>query len=139
MIDNNSEALNLMVAANVLLAAGALLLIVWARSLLQQLERRFQELEQRQSADATDSALLGFLDHRLSMLDERLQNLQINVAPVVESADPSPESSARPFDYAVRMARQGAGVEDLVRACGLSSTEAELIHRVHGMTSAVTH
>lgn len=37
-----------------------------------------------------------------------------------------------PMDNAVRMAQHGAGVDELVRACGLSTSEARLLIRVHG-------
>lgn len=36
-----------------------------------------------------------------------------------------------PIDNAVRMARGGAGVEDLQRACGLNSGEAQLLMKLH--------
>jgi hypothetical protein len=44
--------------------------------------------------------------------------------------------SALPFENAMRMARQGASIEDLTRSCGLSLGEARLIHRMHGRNAA---
>lgn len=48
-----------------------------------------------------------------------------------------PESAAPgqpplPIENAVRMARHGAGVEDLTRSCGLSLGEARLMLKLHG-------
>lgn len=41
-----------------------------------------------------------------------------------------------PFENAARMARQGATVEELTRACGLSLGEARLVQRMHGRNVA---
>ena len=139
MIDTTTKAMNLMLAANVLLAGGVLLLIVWARSLFLRLEARFQQLEQRELPDVGDRALIGVVDYRLGQLDERLQSMQFETPVGAKPADPILNGAGQPFDYAVRMARQGAGVEDLVHAFGLSPTEAELIHRVHGIPAETTH
>ena len=88
MIDNTTEAMNLMLAANVLLAGGVLLLIVWARSLFLRLEARFQQLEQRELPDAGDRGLIGALDHRLGQLDERLQRMQFETPRRLETGRP---------------------------------------------------
>lgn len=82
-----------------------------------------------------DNALCGFLDHRLALLHRRLDELT-EARPQTEATpkqEPVAKVPAMPFEYAVRMARQGAGVEDLVQACGLNRAEATLIHRVHGV------
>ncbi len=84
---------------------------------------------------AQDNALCGFLDHRLALLHRRIDALA--ESPRVSEPGPKPEPvtkvPAMPFEYAVRMAKQGAGVDDLVQACGLNRAEATLIHRVHGV------
>lgn len=36
-----------------------------------------------------------------------------------------------PMENAVRMAKQGASIDDITRNCGLSATEAKLLVRVH--------
>lgn len=49
-------------------------------------------------------------------------------------AAPSPEPAAgveRLYDRAIRMARQGARVDDLTESCGLGRAEAELVVRLH--------
>ncbi len=84
---------------------------------------------------AQDNALCGFLDHRLALLHRRIDALA--EAPKAPEPKPAPEPVAKvpamPFEYAVRIAKQGAGVDDLVQACGLNRAEATLIHRVHGV------
>ena len=84
---------------------------------------------------AQDNALCGFLDHRLALLHRRIDALAATPkAPETKpAAEPVAKVPAMPFEYAVRMARQGAGVDDLVQACGLNRAEATLIHRVHGV------
>ena len=42
------------------------------------------------------------------------------------------------FENAVRMAKQGASVEDLTRSCGLNIGEAQLIKRLHGRARPVS-
>ena len=81
-----------------------------------------------------DNALCGFLDHRLALLHRRIDALASAPKDPEPRATPEPVAKvpAMPFEYAVRMARQGAGIEDLVQACGLNRAEATLIHRVHG-------
>ena len=124
----------------ILLASNALLVAVVGFTL-----HRFRQLVQRNEQfwaspvgtqliekQDPDAALLGFLDHRLSMLQD---NLLRGVAQreISKSEPPAmPKPASMPFDYAARLARQGAGVEDLVQACGLTHAEASLIHRVHG-------
>jgi hypothetical protein len=80
-----------------------------------------------------DAVLCGFLDHRLRLLqDEILRRVGQRETEKPEPGPVAAKPAAMPFEYAARMARQGAGVDDLVRACGLSRAEAGLIHRVHG-------
>ena len=89
---------------------------------------------------AQDNALCGFLDHRLALLHRRIDALA--ETPRAPEPKPKPEPVAKvpamPFEYAVRMAKQGAGVDDLVQACGLNRAEATLIHRVHGVEPGET-
>ena len=74
----------------------------------------------------SDTVLVGQLEHRLAMIDDRLDKLTRQKA----SAN-NITSSELPFDYAVRMAKQGASEEDLTRTCGLNKAEAQLMRRLH--------
>jgi hypothetical protein len=41
-------------------------------------------------------------------------------------------SSERPYSRASRLAQEGASIDDLIRICGLSRAEAELLVMLHG-------
>lgn len=97
-------------------------------------------------ASFDDRELRRMFDRRLTILEERLlqtvrqQNKQTPAAP---SAPVPPLKNELPVEYAVRMARSGAGVDDLVQGCGLNIGEAQLLLRLHSTNrkpaTAVTH
>ena len=47
-----------------------------------------------------------------------------------------PAQARLPIDNAVRMARHGASIEDLIRNCGLNIGEAQLMRKLHGNARA---
>ena len=73
-----------------------------------------------------DTVLSGFLERRLAMLQERVEELARR--PV---SAPAPQSGELPFEHAARMAKFGATAEELTRTCGLNEAEAKLVCRVH--------
>ena len=75
--------------------------------------RRLAELEARVAA--TNSAV--------SHLSERM------VRPPQPTA--APAASSPGYQIAIRLAKGGAPREELISKCGLSSHEAELVHRLH--------
>jgi uncharacterized protein DUF2802 len=57
----------------------------------------------------------------------------------VDRPQQAPQSAAAVtpgYQVAIRLARSGASREELMSGCGLSRGEAELVHRLHGHTSA---
>ncbi len=60
----------------------------------------------------------------VTQLTERIEH------PVTPAA-PSPGASPG-YQIAIRLARGGASSEELIRGCGLTRTEAELVRRLHG-------
>jgi hypothetical protein len=71
---------------------------------------------------------------RNDYLEIRLAALQKLVDELSASSNPGRTSGSShdlPFENAVRMAKQGATVEDLTRSCGLNVGEAQLIRRLH--------
>ena len=62
---------------------------------------------------------ISTLEQRLRRLTERQDQLDLR--------DPMQQTYA----HAIRLAQQGAGVNDLVENCGLARGEAELLLRVH--------
>ena len=75
--------------------------------------RRLADLEARIAA--TNVAV--------SQLGERLERPQQLTA--------APAASSPGYQIAIRLAKAGAAREELISKCGLSSHEAELVHRLH--------
>jgi|SRR5579871_2131472 len=84
------------------------------RAALENVSRRLAALET--VMDATKISV--------SDLGERFTQLQQVTSPVT--------AAAAGYQAAIRMARSGAGLQELIASCGLSTTEAELIQRLHG-------
>ena len=81
---------------------------------------------ERQPSTHPDAVLTGFLERRLAMLQERVEELARR--PV---SAPASQPGELPFEHAARMAKFGATAEELTRTCGLNEAEARLICRVH--------
>ncbi len=82
-----------------------------------------------------EAVLSGFLERRLAVMHQRLNELSMQLDEV--SATPPPAQQKTNFmGHAVRMAKNGAGVDDLVRVCGLGPAEARLVHKLHGQRAA---
>lgn len=127
----------ILLGSHALLAAAAAIAVQRFRALVRRNEAFWGspvgEQMRESAASDTDTALLGFLEHRLNLLHERIDRLgSTAVAEPEPRLEPNPRYPAMPFEYAVRMAKNGAGVDELIRACGLSRAEARLICRVHG-------
>ncbi|MBT8085201.1 MAG: DUF2802 domain-containing protein [Woeseia sp.] len=83
-----------------------------------------------------DTDLRRMVDRRMTMFEARLTKLvteQQNALPLVAAAPVPPLKNELPVEYAVRMARSGATVDDLVRGCGLNIGEAQLLLRMHAV------
>jgi alkylation response protein AidB-like acyl-CoA dehydrogenase len=106
---------------------ATLAFIRWRRATLAQTEvllanhnivlQRLADLEAR--VDATQVSL--------SRLGERLERPQQVASP---TAAPAPG-----YQIAIRLAKGGASREELISGCGLSTHEAELVHRLHAPQS----
>ena len=85
-----------------------------------------------QARSDAEAVLAGFLEQRLAMIHERLNDLADRV-----ERDTGSAPAAEPlFSHAVRLAQNGANAADLVKACGLNEAEARLMCRLHGRTAA---
>ncbi len=78
------------------------------------------------AGSASEAVLPRALEHRLIMLQDQLeelasQNTRMSV----------PQPTELPIEYALRMAKRGASVEDLTQTCGLNKAEAQLMWRLH--------
>lgn len=113
------------------IAVGLLLLnllLLWRPRRDQADERTLRALQQDLRALTTAAVGMG---ERLTQLERRQRNL-------AERQDQMDiyETGNQPYDHAIQMAQQGARPEDLVKACGLSVSEAELITIMHRLDKA---
>lgn len=92
-----------------------------------------QEVRQEVKALA---ASLNVLSERVIRIESRLDRVQ--------EREPRPAPANReggnrmPFEFAIKLALQGADVDELVNLCGLTRSEAELIRSLHRATNAPT-
>lgn len=129
----------LLIANGLIVAAGAIAIYrLWRLASRYEAFRNSPAGAPPAEQPDSDAVLCGFLDHRLRLMKEDIQRSLGEQRPVkaAELPQPPPKTAAMPFEYAVRLARQGAGIDDLVQACGLSRAEARLVHRVHGSARA---
>jgi hypothetical protein len=74
---------------------------------------------------------LGEIEAGLALLDSRIAEIARQIDEPV-SAAPAPTTGASPsYPIAIRLARNGATVEQLMESCGLGRQEAELVKRLH--------
>jgi uncharacterized protein DUF2802 len=79
---------------------------------------------------------------RLDGLDARLVATRNAIAQITETLErvsrkeTTGNRAIAGYPIAIRLARGGAGVDELVATCGLSPNEAELVCRIHGAASA---
>jgi alkylation response protein AidB-like acyl-CoA dehydrogenase len=126
-VETSSVELALLVGRAVFLVFSFVLATIafvrWRRATLAQTEvvlanhavllRRLADLETR--VDATNVTV--------SQLLERIRKPQ-------QVASPTPVATPG-YEIAIRLAKSGASRDELISGCGLSASEAELVHRLH--------
>ena len=107
----------------VLLAAAEVIRGIRNNSQMRQQEAVMRRLQSDVHALCAGAINMGnymsALEQKLRRLAERQDQLDLR--------DPMQQTYA----HAIRLAQQGAGVNDLVENCGLAQGEAELLLRVH--------
>ncbi len=116
-----------------------LAILVWLLRQQQTLKQQFQLLEERVQRSNEDVAGLCSaavaVDRRLAANDSRLNsivdqvNTQRQTVTNVAPAEPIPASG---YEDVIQKIRNGVGIEELVRDCGLTRDEAVLLMRLHG-------
>ncbi len=127
--------------ANAILLAGAALALLRNRAESRRLRALFDSPLAAALAPETydDRELRRMFDRRCTMLEKRLEQLvERSSRAAADAARPAlpPQKNELPVEYAVRMARSGASIDDLVRGCGLNRGEAQLLLRLHANKSA---
>lgn len=120
------------------LAANSLILVL-ACMALSRFERRCKRIEEFWDSPTGIALADEDDDMREQMeatrrLEQRLSELQraVKVMEIKAPQQTPPVERSVPIENAVRMARQGASVEELTRNCGLNIGEARLMQRLHG-------
>ena len=134
--------LNAVILSNALiLSAAAIALVRFERRVRH--DRKFWEslngaaLQDSVEPQSNEEAVLsGCLERRLAVMHQRLNELSMQLDEVSATPTPAqPQQKSHFMGHAVRMAKNGAGADDLVRVCGLSPAEARLVHKLHGQRS----
>ena len=139
-IDDSILQYGLLLANAILLAAAALAL-VRGRAEARRLRALFDSPLAAALAPEPydDRELRRMFDRRCSMLEKRLELLVERSSQAAQArplAAVPPQKNELPVEYAVRMARNGASIDDLVRGCGLNKGEAQLLLRLHSRKPA---
>lgn len=127
--------------SNAILLAAAAIALVRARAEARRLRSLFDSPLAAALAPEPydDRELRRMFDRRCSMLEKRLELLVERSTRDAQAAPlPAvpPQKNEMPVQYAVRMARSGASIDDLVRGCGLNKGEAQLLLRLHARSPA---
>ena len=93
-------------------------------ALREQLERAFTEMRTLHETVTIMSSRIEAMSERAET-DSRRPQVPVGAAP----------AQARGYDLALRMAKNGSAVEDLVSNCGITRHEAELLTRLHAAKS----
>lgn len=132
-----SDYLSMAVAGTVVLVAVVLIWLLRQQHKLKQDYRLLAEQLQRNNEDVAGlcSAAVA-VDQHLAANEARLEGLidSINAyrAPKPVSVASSIEDQPQGYDDAIQKIRRGAGVDELVKDCGLTRDEAVLLIRLHG-------
>jgi len=132
----------LLIAAACFAATGfGAYIAVWAcRRLMdkqqQQLDERLAQLQTQLNTVSRGAIGVGKrlieAEQRLAAALQRQNTLESTIESTLESRNqPTASSELIPYTLAERMLEQGATADSLIRQCGLSQAEAELMALVH--------
>lgn len=128
--------LYLLLASNVLVLAGGLVAIIRFRQLCKEQASLWNSPPTGAGLADVDEKSDELRRQQLTVnlqLDKQIQCLRRELRALSNRGNEAnvPERSL-PVDNAVRMARNGASIDDLTRSCGLNIGEAQLIKKMHG-------
>ena len=126
----------LLLISNAVLIAAAAIAVTRFRRQCIRLEHVWNSAtsvtqREKQTEQARQHLLITM---RLERLVKELQTQMRSVVRKERVPDPLVERLL-PIENAVRMAKNGASVEDLARSCGLNIGEARLMKKVHARTN----
>jgi hypothetical protein len=129
---------NLLLFANAAMLAAATIAIIRFRKQARRFEKFWDSPTGVSIAD-TQSLQSNTVSKPSPQLEKRVMELQSVVKTLVKKSQDKrePESNSLPIENAVRMAKHGASIDELIRNCGLNIGEAQLMRKLHG--SVRTH
>lgn len=133
-IPDDFQVLALLVSNALLVAAGALAILRFRRQ-CRRLEHFWNSPTGAAVADEGDTGGTHARHQMLTnlRLERQLASLRDELAAIAKARGDTPQSERTlPLDNAVRMAKNGASVDELTRSCGLNIGEAQLIRKMHG-------
>ena len=140
MMEITSEmTTNLLLIANAVMLAAATIAIIRFRHQARRFEKFWDSptgvsLADTQSLNArTAPASDPELEKRVAELQSVVTALAKKKQAVREPADANV-----PIENAVRMAKHGASIDELIRGCGLNIGEAQLMRKLHGKAQAAS-
>jgi len=129
----STYSLYLLLLSNGALAAAAAIAILRLQRMSQQQQSFWDSPTGVALTSQSDQdELIRAIDQRFSVLRDGIDRLAREGKPDL------PVAHSLPFENAVRMAKHGATLDDLIHNCGLSATEARLLIRVHGQSTTHT-
>jgi hypothetical protein len=128
-----SIELLLMAGRAVALVAG-LMMFAWAfrhwrRAAMRDTQRVFEQLDLVRSELLIMKEVMHHAAHRVDSVAQHVTH-ETRLAPATSAG------AARGYEIAARMARNGSVKEELMRSCGLTSHEAELLIKLHAQKPA---
>ncbi|MGI9271276.1 MAG: DUF2802 domain-containing protein [Woeseiaceae bacterium] len=130
-------ATNLLLFANATMLAAATIAIIRFRKQARRFEQFWDSPTGVSFAD-TQSLQSRAVPESNPELERRVAELQSVVKTLAKKAQDvrEPETTSLPIENAVRMAKHGASIDDLIRNCGLNIGEAQLMRKLHGRSNA---
>jgi len=114
-----------------MIVAGAFGLALWAALEVRRLQRR--QMIQETVLLSLKGALSAVCSDELAV-DQRQAELERRMRQLAEQQEQmlSRDPEQGPYRHAVRLAAQGASREEIMKACGVSRGEADLLRSLHG-------
>ena len=140
MMDITSDmTTNLLLIANAVLLAAATIAIIRFRHQARRFEKFWDSPTGVSMADTQtlNAAPASVPDPELEKRVAELQSVVKTLARK-EQATYEPADANVPIENAVRMAKHGASIDELIRGCGLNIGEAQLMRKLHGKAQAAS-
>ena len=134
---SDTTALYMLIIANAALLAAAAIAVVRVRRQMRRFEKFWNSptgvsLASREPVQEQPRPQANrHLERRVTELQRVVKTLARREQPAVKPVDGS-----LPIENAVRMARHGASIDELVRSCGLNIGEARLMQKLHSRVQA---